>query len=134
MPSHSGVKLALFLQFHTGGDVSLEANAARIRFAYRNFYPQSFVFERVLACDGGTVGSHAVEAVQTIPARREGRYREDLLPGSVPVQRGEDGAAITADIKFTQPPALDHIADTLSVTFPALSKHRCVCCLRSFPS
>jgi hypothetical protein len=134
LPNHSGVRLALFLQFHAPDGTPLPADTARIRFAYRNHYPQTVVFERKVACAGGILGTYPVGTLQEIPANRDGMYREELLPGPIPLQREDDSAAVKAAIKLVEPPALAVIAETLAVTFKAQNRQWCSCCSRYFPS
>ena len=134
MPGHEGIKLALFLQFHGAGGEALPENTARVRFAYRNFYPQTFTFQRELSADGGTLGPHSKQTRLLIRAARVGKIQEDIIQDVVPLQRESDDAVVDAAIQITEPETLNHIRDELSVKFTRGKRHRCPCCSQSFPS
>lgn len=136
MPGQVGVSVTLFLQFHTADDQPLQGKSARVRFAVRNHYPQTFTFTRELDCQGGTLGSNASKTALRIRAARADEVKQVLLQDVVPFQRdpGSDGAEIEARIQFTEPQSLSHIADTLTVMSLPAAQRRCPCCLRSFPS
>ena len=133
MPNHAGIRLAAFLQFHTTEGESLPADSARLRFAFRNFYPQLMEFRREIESVGGVIGSYPSTPLK-IPASRERQFREELSPGAVPVTRGEDDTQINITFAFVNPPGLRHINDELRLMFDAARRHRCPCCLQSFPS
>lgn len=114
-PHDFKLRMAMFLQFHEADSVTpLEPGRARIRFAYRNFEPESVTFKRSLRCEEGDLIGYRPDLTLTMLAGRE-----DFVRGSAEVATASDGAIVHSRVTFVSPREFSKLdIEPMSVAYP----------------